>query len=68
MTSPTHRLSGALAEAIDQIPGGDGWWHSSGQEVFEGIAKQLLLKGLFEEEILQILEAAYGAVAGEFGD
>ncbi len=61
------KLPAPLRKAIAEIPGSDGWWHSSGQDTFEELAERLLAAGMTTEDALGILEGAYGAAAGEFG-
>lgn len=60
-------ISSGLRTAIATIPGTDGWWHSSDRDQFEEIAEGLLECGLDEIQVLETLEAAYSAVANEFG-
>lgn len=74
MTGPTpkpareRRMSRAmLYRSIAAIPGENGWWSSSGHVTFTEIADKLLSKGFTTDEALELLEKAYGAVAGEFG-
>lgn len=57
-----------VQQAISELPGADGWWHSSGQEDFEGIATDLLAAGLGGDAVLDILGRAFGAVANEYGN
>lgn len=57
-----------IHESIRTIPGENGWWNSSGQETFEEIASRLISKGIEEDEVLEILSYAYGAVASQYGD
>jgi hypothetical protein len=56
-----------LAAWIEKMPGSDGWWHSDGCETFQGIARDLVRAGLTTEKVQDILERAFGAVAGEYG-
>lgn len=60
-------ISPALREAIGKIPGEDGWYKSRGQDIFERLAGELLGYGLTEEQALDVLGWAYGAVSNEFG-
>lgn len=56
-----------MREAIKQIPGQDGWWSSSGEETFLAVADRMLGAGMEADDVVEILEQAYGAVANEFG-
>lgn len=56
-----------LMEYIKGMAGPDGWWHADGCDTFQGIARDLLRAGLSTDKIQDILERAFGAVAGEFG-
>lgn len=61
------RLSGVMKEFIANLPGKDGWWHTSGREDFERIARMLLSYEIPEEDVTDILGRVYGDVANEFG-
>lgn len=53
--------------AIDAIPGGEGWWRTMNYEIFVKLANTLVSRGIASEEAVDILTAAYQAVADEFG-
>ncbi|MEO3856199.1 hypothetical protein [Acrocarpospora sp. B8E8] len=57
-----------LAEKIAAIPGGEGWWHSDGQSLYEELAQDLVARGYSEGDAVDLLASAYGAAAAEFGD
>ena len=61
-------ISSRLRKAIEKIPGKDGFWSSYARITYEGLAETLEDKGLSEEEIEQVLVAAYRAAAAEFGE
>lgn len=54
-----------LREAIERIPGDNGWFH--GSDSFHEIGAHLLERGLTPQQALDVLWWAYGAVANEFG-
>lgn len=56
-----------MRQAIHDIPG-DGWWKSSGEDVFNGLADQLLTRGFTWQEAVNVLSEAYAAVADQYGD
>jgi hypothetical protein len=56
-----------LNKRIKEIPGEDSWWKSSSYSCFSDIAKTLKEKGLSDDEIVDILESAYWAVADCYG-
>ncbi len=53
--------------AIAKIPGEPGWWCGDGEERFQQLGATLVSRGFSPAEALELLESAYGAVAGEFG-
>jgi len=53
--------------AIAKIPGESGWWCGDGEDRFQRLGADLVAKGFTPDEALDLLESAYGAVAGEFG-
>jgi hypothetical protein len=55
-----------LADRIRAIPH-NGWWHVDGEETFVRLAVELVDAGLTADKAVDVLEWAYGAVAGEFG-
>lgn len=57
-----------LAKAIEQIPGPEGWWTSSGYETYLRIAKRLLDGGLPFPEVVGFLTDFYHAAAEQFGN
>lgn len=65
---PKARLSNDTKEAIARIPGDEGWWRTSGQETYEELAADLIAKGLAPGDAVSVLESAYAAAAGEFGE
>lgn len=62
------RLSEQARKRLAEIPGETGWWHSSGEKAFVELAEELASVYLSEDKALELLETAYGAVSGEFGD
>jgi len=56
-----------LRARITRIPGGDGWWHSDGEDCYLQLAGQLVGRGFTEDEAVELLGAAFAAAAGEFG-
>ena len=57
-----------VKEQIALLPGGDGWWKSGGQDTYEKLAVDLVAHGYTEDEAVDLLAEAYGAVAEEYGD
>lgn len=59
-----------LRAAVHEIPGSDGWWYTGGEggeDTFNRLGEQLLQHGLSPAAAFEVLDTAYGAVAGEFG-
>lgn len=56
-----------LDKAIDEIPGGDGWWHPHNGDTYRALGRDLVALGATEEAAVEILSRAYGAAADEFG-
>lgn len=44
------------------------WWHSSGEKMYEGLARTLIQHGFTFEQAANFLSAAFNAVADEYGD
>lgn len=65
---PEIQSEDAFLSAIDKIPGGNGWWHSSGGETYIALGKQLTEHGFTYDEAVDILSSAYSAAADEYGD
>lgn len=61
-------LSKGLIKKIDTIPGSEGWWHGDGVATYYTLARDLRAHGYSEEDVIDFLEAAYGAAAGEYGE
>jgi len=57
-----------LENRIDDIPYGGGWWKSAGRDMFLELAREMMRKGLTEEDAIGILTSAYCTVAAEFGN
>ncbi len=57
-----------LKKAIKKIPPDGEWWSSSGEDDFNDIAGKLKKHGVPDEVILDVLETAYSAVSGEYGN
>lgn len=55
-----------MMQAVQDIPP-NGWWHSDGEDSFIEIGRAMLQAGMPVGLVLELLERAYGAVAGEFG-
>lgn len=55
-----------VADRVGAIPR-NGWWHPDGEETFIELAADLVTAGLTVDRAIDVLERAYGAVAGEFG-
>ena len=62
-TSPMERLKAG----IKAIAGEDGWWKSSSEEAYVGMAFQLVEKGFTVDEALGFMADAYSAAAECFG-
>ena len=57
-----------LVEAINKIPGEQGWWHAEEGAAYVKWAELLANRTKFSfEKILEILEGVYAAAANEFG-
>jgi hypothetical protein len=56
-----------LQRSVARIPGDEGWWASSGGMTYQRLAATLVARGLTGVEVLDVLETAYAAAAGEFG-
>ncbi len=56
-----------LNKKIATIPGGDGWWKSSGEDRFNEAATELIEHGYTEEEAIQLLTDLYWEVANCYG-
>ncbi len=54
--------------AIDEIPGGDGWWRESGREEYQRLADVLHNHGVPCDTTTDVLSRAYHAAAAEFGN
>jgi hypothetical protein len=57
-----------LKQAVKAIPINGEWWDSGSEEMFRDLASQLTENGFTLEDAIELLMAAYGAVAAEFGD
>ncbi len=57
-----------LREAIDSLPGSDGWWKPQSGEVLMRAAVMLGEKGLTPKEIAYHLYDVYVAVSACYGD
>lgn len=60
MTSELHRR-------VDEIPGSGEWWHTHNGETFRQLADDLTARGFSDDDAVDLLAAAYGAAADEFG-
>ena len=56
-----------LIDRIAKIPGENGWWTSAGQDTFESLGLRLVGTGMRPQEVIEVLEEAYWAVAEQFG-
>lgn len=56
-----------LRRMIDEIPHGDGWWHDSNADTYEGLAQRLVRAGVAVDEAVDVLASAFHAAADEFG-
>lgn len=61
------RLPPRVEARIDAIPN-DEWWRQAGRQVYLSLAEQLLRHGLAEDVAVAVLQRAYDAAAGEFGN
>lgn len=57
-----------MKKRIAIIPNDSEWHKTSSQETFEDNAEKMLDWGLSEDEIMEVLESLYFAVANEYGD
>jgi hypothetical protein len=57
-----------LGAAVDAIPPGDGWWSSDSRATYLALADDLISEGIPPARAVEILQAAYGAAAQEYGD
>jgi len=62
------RLPPRVEARIDAIPNDGEWWRQAGRQAYMSIAEQLLRHGLDEDVAVSILQRAYDAAAGEFGN
>ena len=59
----------SLSKVIAGIPGSEGWYKSSGEEIFRSLGEDLIKKGKFTlDEVDSFLSRAYSAVSGEYGE
>mgnify|MGYP001604298744 CR=1 FL=1 len=59
---------GLLRARINDIPhGNDGWWHDDTGDALERLARDLMAKGLSEDDAVDVLSSAFHAAANEFG-
>ncbi|GAA3750200.1 hypothetical protein GCM10022379_18520 [Micromonospora maritima] len=58
----------ALRRQIQQIPGGDGWWRTSGEDAYLDLAVRLREHGVPPDVALDVLRGAFHAAAAEYGD
>lgn len=56
-----------LEEAIEAIPGEDGWWKSHAESTYLSTAKQLIERGFSEDEAADLLDSLYWAAADCYG-
>ena len=61
-------LPGPVRDEIAGLPGGDGWWKSSGEDTYEELAADLMAHGYSGDEAVALLSTAYSAAAEEYGD
>jgi hypothetical protein len=62
------RLPPRVEARVDAIPNDGEWWRQAGRQSFLSLAEQLLRHGLTEDAAVSVLQRAYDAVAGEFGN
>lgn len=64
---PTRRLSKVVTDAVNKIPGDDGWWKDHAGEVYRTAAKTLVALGMSDDDVIEFLENLYRAAADCFG-
>ena len=57
-----------MKKEINQIPGSEGWWKSSGEDTFNMCAKVMKKSGMKEEDIIEVLTDLFYAASGEHGN
>lgn len=57
-----------MRAAIHDFGGEEGWWHKSGEDVFNRLADWLTNRGFTHQEAANFLSEAYAAVQDEYGD
>jgi hypothetical protein len=60
-------MTATLAQKIDAIPAGDGFYKSGARDAFMALAEEMLKHGFTEKEVLCHLNKVYWAVADCFG-
>lgn len=66
-TANTPLTRSELLDAISALPP-NGWWHSHNEDALRGLAEELVSFGLSPQRALDVLAAAYGIVADEYGE
>lgn len=56
-----------LKDAIANLPGSSGWWHTGNGDRYQTLADTLIEYGLLPVQAYDILASAYSAAADEFG-
>lgn len=63
-----ERILKHINEAVDGIPGDDGWWNPETREPFIECAVEMVQRGIGLTEVSHLLTAIYVAVCREYGD